>query len=53
MFTFDNTYARLPDRFFERVTPAKVRAPRVVKINGALAEQLGADAERLSSADGA
>jgi len=53
MFTFDNTYARLPDRFFERVTPTKARDPRVVKINGALADQLGVDAARLSSAEGA
>src|SRR6185436_6102585 len=53
MFTFDNTYARLPDRFFERVVPAKVRAPRIVKVNGALADQLGVDAARLDSAEGA
>jgi hypothetical protein len=27
---FDNTYARLPDRFYARVHPAKVREPRLV-----------------------
>ena len=34
---FDNTYARLPDRFHARVSPARVREPRVVKVNRALA----------------
>ncbi|XXX80787.1 YdiU family protein [Sorangium sp. So ce134] len=52
-FAFDNTYARLPDRFYARVSPAKVREPRVVKVNRALAEALGLDAEELASAEGA
>ncbi len=39
---FDNTYARLPERFFARVQPARVREPRVVKVNRALADVLGA-----------
>ncbi|WP_437766007.1 YdiU family protein [Sorangium sp. So ce764] len=50
---FDNTYARLPDRFHARVSPARVRAPRVVKVNRALAEVLGLDAEQLASPEGA
>ncbi|WP_437275161.1 YdiU family protein [Sorangium sp. So ce375] len=50
---FDNTYARLPDRFHARVSPARVRSPRVVKVNRALAEVLGLDAEQLASAEGA
>jgi uncharacterized protein YdiU (UPF0061 family) len=52
-FAFDNTYARLPDRFYARVSPTRVRAPRLVKVNRALAEVLGLDAERLASAEGA
>ncbi len=50
---FDNTYARLPDRFHARISPTKVRAPRLVKVNRALAEELGIDAELLASAEGA
>jgi uncharacterized protein YdiU (UPF0061 family) len=50
---FDNTYARLPDRFYARVAPTKVRDPRVVRINRPLAELLGADPERLGSSAGA
>ncbi|AUX19661.1 hypothetical protein SOCEGT47_001130 [Sorangium cellulosum] len=50
---FDNTYARLPDRFYARVSPARVRAPRVVKVNRALAAELGLDADQLASAEGA
>ncbi len=52
MFSFDNTYARLPDRFFARVAPAKVKDPRVIKVNRALAELLGVDADALVARGG-
>jgi uncharacterized protein YdiU (UPF0061 family) len=52
-FAFDNTYARLPDRFYARVAPTPVRAPRVVKINRPLAALLGLDADALASPEGA
>ncbi len=51
-FAFDTTYARLPDRFYARVSPSRVREPRLVKVNRALAEVLGLDAEQLASAEG-
>jgi uncharacterized protein YdiU (UPF0061 family) len=50
---FDNSYARLPDRFFARVAPTKVREPRIIKVNHALAVWLGLDPEQLDSAEGA
>src|SRR5439155_15852902 len=40
------------DRFYERVVPAKVRAPRMIKLNRALANDLGADVDGLGSAEG-
>ena len=49
---FDNTYARLPDRFFARLDPTPVDAPRLVKANRALAEQLGIDPDALESPEG-
>jgi uncharacterized protein YdiU (UPF0061 family) len=49
MFAFDNTYARLPGHFYARVSPAKVREPRLVKINRPLAEVLGLDPEKLDA----
>jgi uncharacterized protein YdiU (UPF0061 family) len=52
-FAFDNTYARLPDRFFASVSPTRVRAPRVVKVNRALADELGLDPDYLASPEGA
>ncbi len=52
-FAFDNTYARLPARFFASVSPTKVRAPRVVKVNRELAAELGLDPDELASPDGA
>jgi serine/tyrosine/threonine adenylyltransferase len=53
MFPFDNSYARLPDRFFARVRPTPVREPRIVKLNAALAAELGVDAPGLSTPEGA
>ena len=50
---FDNSYARLPERFYARVSPTKVREPRIIKVNHALAEQLGLDPAELDSATGA
>jgi uncharacterized protein YdiU (UPF0061 family) len=51
-FGFENTYAQLPDRFFARVKPTPVGAPKLVKVNRALAELLGLDAGELESAEG-
>src|SRR3954467_8693827 len=51
-FPFDNTYARLPERFFARVRPTTVRAPRLIKVNAALATNLCLDAEWLASPEG-
>jgi len=50
---FDNSYARLPERFYARVSPTKVEEPRIVKVNHPLAEQLGLDPAELDSAEGA
>ena len=49
---FDNSYARLPDRFFARLNPTPVAAPRLIKVNTALAELLGIDPAALASAEG-
>lgn len=40
---FDNTYARLPERFFSKQTPAQVPHPRLLRKNEALAAELGID----------
>lgn len=42
-FRFDNSYAQLPDRFHARLPPTPVRAPRLVRLNAPLAEELGLD----------
>ncbi|MDX3928820.1 MAG: YdiU family protein [Shinella sp.] len=52
LISFDNSYARLPERFFARVEPTAVEAPLLVKFNRALAEELGLDAAALER-DGA
>jgi uncharacterized protein YdiU (UPF0061 family) len=52
LFPFDNTYARLPDRFYARQAPTPVAAPRLIRINSGLAGLLGADARDLASPEG-
>jgi uncharacterized protein YdiU (UPF0061 family) len=49
---FDNSYARLPERFFAPRAPAPVKAPRLLKLNDGLAAELGLDAGWLASSDG-
>jgi uncharacterized protein YdiU (UPF0061 family) len=49
---FDNSYARLPDRFYSRLDPTPVAAPSLIRVNTALAEQLGIDPAELASPDG-
>ncbi|MDB6151111.1 MAG: hypothetical protein JWQ44_2559 [Chthoniobacter sp.] len=49
---FDNSYARLPERFFARIAPTPVRAPRLIRLNRPLALQLGLDPEWLASTEG-
>ena len=48
----DNSYARLPDRFYARLAPTPVATPKLVKLNVPLARQLGLDPEALASAQG-
>src|ERR1700680_2028531 len=51
-FPFENTYARLPDRFYARVTPTPVRAPRLIRLNTELALNLGLDPDWLAGPAG-
>ncbi|WP_046600272.1 protein adenylyltransferase SelO family protein [Neorhizobium galegae] len=45
VFQFDNSYARLPDRFFASVYPEPVEGPKLLKFNAELAEELGVEAD--------
>jgi uncharacterized protein YdiU (UPF0061 family) len=49
---FDNTYARLPERFYARLDPTPVATPRLVKLNMELARSLGLDPDALASEHG-
>jgi len=49
---FDNSYARLPDRFFARTRPAEAPAPRLIELNRPLAEALGLDPDWMASPEG-
>ena len=49
---FDNSYARLPDRFYARQAPVPVADPALIRVNRPLANQLGIDPDWLESAEG-
>eukprot|EP00053_Salpingoeca_punica_P011764 m.104812 g.104812 ORF g.104812 m.104812 type:complete len:660 (+) comp15769_c0_seq2:1921-3900(+) len=52
LFLFDNSYAKLPARFYARLAPSPVKQPSLVKLNERLACELGLDARRLASPEG-
>jgi serine/tyrosine/threonine adenylyltransferase len=51
-FNFENTYVRLPERFYARLDPTPVHDPRLVKINVELARSIGLDPDTLASPEG-
>jgi serine/tyrosine/threonine adenylyltransferase len=51
-FNFENTYARLPERFYARVNPTPVAAPQLIKVNLELAGSLGIDPSALATPQG-
>jgi len=53
LFRFDNTYARDLEGFYVPWKPAEVRAPRLLFLNGKLAEELGLDPAALLGDEGA
>jgi protein adenylyltransferase len=44
---FSNSYARLPEHFFARLSPTPVAKPRLIKFNESLASELGVDTRGL------
>jgi uncharacterized protein YdiU (UPF0061 family) len=52
LLAFDNSYARLPDRFFARLPPTPVAAPRLVRLNEKLAWHLKLDPVALATPEG-
>lgn len=49
---FDNSYAKLPDRFFARVRPTSVKNPNLLAVNAELANSLAIRLDELTSAEG-
>jgi uncharacterized protein YdiU (UPF0061 family) len=49
---FENTYARLPERFYARLNPRPVAAPHLIKLNTDLARTLGLDPDMLTTSEG-
>jgi uncharacterized protein YdiU (UPF0061 family) len=53
LFGFDNSYARLPEHFYARLSPTPVSDPRIIRVNQDLAVSLNLDPDFLRSPEGA
>jgi hypothetical protein len=51
-FAFDNSYARLPGRFYARLAPTATVSPTLVRLNEKLARHLNLDPASLATPDG-
>ncbi|WP_042357393.1 protein adenylyltransferase SelO [Bacillus rubiinfantis] len=51
-WNFDNSYSRLPRRFFTQQKPIPVKAPKLVILNEKLAADLGVDIAKLHTEEG-
>ena len=49
---FDNSYARMPETFYTKLSPTPVAAPELIAVNRPLAQRLGIDADWLASPEG-
>ncbi|MEQ1851558.1 MAG: protein adenylyltransferase SelO [Chthoniobacteraceae bacterium] len=52
-WSFDNSYARLPEAFHSRVNPTPVAGPRLLLFNGPLARSLGLEPAAFAEPDAA
>ena len=50
--TFDNSYARLPEKFYTRQLPVPVSTPGLIRVNHPLAKHLGFNPDWLESEKG-
>jgi hypothetical protein len=50
--SFDNSYARLPERLFAHASPLQSPSPALIQVNEQLASELGIDAEWLKNPTG-
>ncbi|MDM5210857.1 YdiU family protein [Peribacillus sp. NJ4] len=51
-WNLDNSYARLPEKFFTSTNPTPVRSPELIILNDRVAASLGLDVQKLQSDDG-
>lgn len=51
-WNLDNSYTRLPDKFYTNINPTPVSAPKLIILNHTLAKTLGLNVELLQKKDG-
>jgi serine/tyrosine/threonine adenylyltransferase len=48
---FDNSYAKLPERFYVPTTPSNVKQPRLIRFNATLAHEIGLELKTTDEAE--
>lgn len=48
MLKLENSYLKLPEKFYHKVQPAKVHSPQLISLNDQLASEIGLDLESLN-----
>lgn len=51
VIAFDNSYVRLPERFYERLHPKPLLNPKLLRWNSLLAQELGIDIQNVSDTE--
>ena len=47
MLRLENSYMKLPEKFYQKVNPAQVPSPKLISFNYSLASEIGLDVEGL------
>ena len=51
-FSFDNSYARLPESFYVRLSPTPVKNPQLIQLNDSLAHELNLEPKDFLTTEG-
>ena len=51
-FNFENTYAKLPETFYQQINPSPVKNPKLIEINEELLDYFKIDSEFIKSKEG-
>ena len=51
-FNLTNSYAMLPDVFYQKISPEPVKSPKLIKFNERLSKELNIDPKKINKENG-